>query len=459
MTRRLDDNLLADLVGAAIRAAAAAGPDGPAHTVVRRVAVRLAANAMAGADPVLSGFGPRRTPDGVCTLLPGLGATDDVAGAAAVTAAAITVSQCDEGLREARGHPGLHAFAAALPIAEAADRSLDDLLRALATGWEVGARLGLVLGPPRPGVHPHGGWGAAAAATAAGVVLGLPAPALVDAVRAALTVGLAGPDDTTWQGRNSHFLLPGLGTANGLTVAYLVRDGLQPPTAALPHFARIAHTGESPAAEVSAAPVDVALTDRPLLLEAYFKPIGFCAHTLTSWTAARELSDSIGAADVAEVTVHTYAAAAALADRRPANRLARQFSIPWAVACGLAGDAGPGASESELNWLAERVEVRHDPQLDQGYPAGRPATVQVRTGDGRTLVASARYHPGDRETPLDAEQLDAVNAQLLAASGVPARAPELLRGLAAASTDTPVRRLTACLRVPGVLPPASSGRK
>lgn len=472
------DDLLRELVHRAVDAATGLATTESGRVGVRRIATRLAANAVAAADPILPAFARAPVPDGVCTLLPGLGlplgcgATNEAAAAAALNAAAITVSQCDEGLREARGHPGLHAFAAGLAAAEYEDRSLSDLLHALAVGWEVGARLGLLLGAPRPGVHPHGGWGAAAAAAAAGAAVGLDPAGLVDAVNAALTVGLCGPDASTRDGQNSHYLLPALGTANGLTTAYLVRDGLRPPERALAHFGRLVHEGAP-----TAASTDAALVARPLLLDAYFKPVGCCAHTLTSWTAARDLAAEITAEDVAEVEVVTYGGAAVLAERRPANRLARQFSIPWAVACGFVGADGadpvsdwldpadqrgrPERSERFecVSRLAERVVVRHDPALDAGYPAGRPAVVRVWSRTGRRFSAEARFHPGDREVPLGPAELDAVNAGLLAAAGDPRGAADLLRQLAAASGTTPVRRITGLLRNGDPAPIQSPGRK
>ncbi|MGC4806280.1 MmgE/PrpD family protein [Micromonospora sp. DT233] len=441
-------DVLAELVAAGVAAADALLDTAAGQAQVRRVAARLTANAAAAAGHLPAGLAADGTPDGRCTVLPASGGTDQPARAAAVTAAAITTSQCDEGLRESRGHPGLHAYAAGLAAAEDADASLSVFLRALAVGWEVGARLGLLLGAPRAGVHPHGGWGAAAAATAAGVAVGLDTAALTTAANLALTVALTGPEPSTRRGQPAHHLLPALGTAGGLSMAYLVRDGFPATDPAVAHFGRIAHQGPPAPAAASAA-----LTARPLLPEAYFKPVGVCAHALTSWTVARAVAREVPAADVAAVTVRTYAGAALLAERSPANRLARQFSIPWAVACGLL-DLDPGAPSGRLPderralaaRLAERVTVRHDPGLDDGYPAGRPAVVEVTTRAGRRLDARARFHPGDREEPMTADESAAVDAELLREPAAPAGAAELLRRLTRATGATPLRHLTSLAR-------------
>ncbi|WP_320066237.1 MmgE/PrpD family protein [Micromonospora sp. RTGN7] len=457
-------DVLAELVMAGIEAADALLGTDVGQAQVRRVAARLTANAVAATGHLPAGLDAAGFPDGRCTLLATSGGTDQPARAAATTAAAITTSQCDEGLRESRGHPGLHAYAAGLAAAEDADATLQVFLRALAVGWEVGARLGLLLGPPRAGVHPHGGWGAAAAAAAAGVAAGLDTAGLTTAVNLALTVALAGPEPSTRRGLPAHHLLPALGTASGLSVAYLVRDGFPATDPAVAHFGRTAHQGPPAPAGMAAA-----LTARPLLPDAYFKPVGVCAHALTSWAVARTVARDVPGTDIAAVTVRTYAGAALLAERFPANRLARQFSIPWAVACGLLG-VDPGAPAGDIPderqalvaRLAERVTVRHDPGLDDGYPAGRPAVVDVATHAGRRLSVRARFHPGDREEPMTADELAAVDAGLIRAPGVPAGAGELLRQLARAPGSTPLRHLTSPARggapdPTGGPPPAPAG--
>ncbi|MFI2713967.1 MmgE/PrpD family protein [Micromonospora sp. NPDC018662] len=442
------DDVLPPLVAVGVAAADALLATVPGQGQVRSVAARLTANAVAARGHLPAGLAPAGHRDGRCTLLAARGTTEAPQRAAATTAAAITTTQCDEGLRESRGHPGLHAYAAGLAATEDADGDVRTLLRALAVGWEVGARLGLLLGPTRDGVHPHGGWGTAAAAAAAGVAAGLDTAGLTDAVNLALTVALAGPDESTRRGSSAHHLLPALGTATGLTVAYLVRDGFPATGPAAAHLGRTAHQGPpTPAA------VDAALTTRPLLPHAYFKPVGVCAHALTSWTAARTLARDVPGVDVASVTVHTYAGAARLDERFPDNRLARQFSIPWAVACGLLG-LDPGVADghgearrhAEAARIAERVEVRHDPGLDDGYPHGRPAVVELRDRAGRRHTARARFHPGDRETPLAPDELAAVNAGLLRAAGSPAGAAEVLHALAQAPGSLPLRHLTAPMR-------------
>lgn len=438
MTPATSDHLLDRIVGQGLRAArlqAAPAQYVLAHaTHVRLVARRLMANALAAGDsPLLRVLAPSAR--GHCTSLATGIRTSSPEQAAAANAAAITITQCDEGLRESRGHPGLHSFAAALAVVEDQDGTIADLLLAMTAGWEIGARLGLVLGPTRQGVHPHGGWGAGAAAAAAAVALGLDDEKVGCAVANALTVGLAGPDSSTYAGDQSHYMLPALGTANGVTAARLAASGLCSPASSLNHFARVAHR------HLVASNSPNPTSDRSLMTLAYFKPVGICAHALTSWETASQLGRSVASGDVASVTVRTYAAAARLASRAPTTRLGRQFSIPWAVASGLAGTEPELPSGGVVQSVAAVTSIEHDPALDLCYPATRPAYVTLFLRSGRRLEGFAELHRGDRERPLSEAEQVGVDARLLDMADDPGRAQATFEALAAEGT-TRLREIT-----------------
>lgn len=427
MTTTLDEVLPAVLARAAI-AEEHCRRDAEVHARARKLLVRSVACAVAGgSDPLVTGLAGN-SGRGDCELLTGQLSVATPAAAAGIHAAAITVSQCDDGLREAAGHPGLHAFSAAWSVGLAADVSLGDVLAAFTAGWEVGAQLGLILGRPRRGIHPHGGWGTAAAAVATAVVTGADLRSQEAAVRAALSVALTGPDSTLPVGAAAHYLLPALGTANGVAVGLLGLDVPETPLNALSHFASVAHP--------EAAPVVVG-SDRPLLMSAYLKPLGLCAHTLTAWQAADELRRDDPDARFVSVRVWTYAAAAALGDSRGRTLLARRFSVPWAVAYGLTGRR-PGSDDHDIASLAAAVTVQHAPELDHLYPGTRPARLQFRCADGRTVERAADVHAGDREQPLDDAAENVVCTALLG-EGRRTHLRAVLDSLRDAPADTPAR--------------------
>lgn len=437
-----------------IVAAAAAGATqhrtGAVDARRRTLVQRSIAGAIAGGqDPLVSALARHAGP-GRCELLTGHAAVATPAAAAGIHAAAITVSQCDDGLRESAGHPGLHAFSAAWSVGLSEDVSLSRVLEAYVAGWEVGAQLGLLLGRPRAGIHPHGGWGAASAAVATAVTLGAGPTGVEAAARAALSVALTGPDSTVTDGAASHHLLPALGTANGVTVGMLDLDLADVPGDALSHFASVAH----PCAR---NPEFRSGFDGLLVMHAYTKPIGLCAHALTAWYAATRIRHEAPDAQITSVEVRTYSAAAALGDPFGGTLLARRFSIPWAVAYGLSGRA-PGHDDAEMAGVAASVSVLHDPGLDHRYPGARPVRLTFLCADGRALEASVDIHPGDREMPLDDAGEDGVRDALLAAGGR-ADTAEALRWLGAAPGDTPVRSLAGLFRADDPAPKHSEGTR
>jgi 2-methylcitrate dehydratase PrpD len=134
------------------------------------------------------------------------------------------------------------------------------------------------------------------------------------------------------------------------------------------------------------------------VLEGYLKRHPTCAHLHGVNDAVEDLvaAGPMTADSVARVEVHTYAAASAFDEAVPRNGLSARFSIPCTVATGLVhGDLGDRCFAAEtladerLRSLARRVQVRADPELEVGYPDGRPATVVVHRTDGSVLTAHA----------------------------------------------------------------------
>jgi 2-methylcitrate dehydratase PrpD len=388
---------------------------------VRLVAMRLFANAVAaGEKALLRCLAPSGPVGSTCLATRSVASVEQAASA---NAAAVTMTQCDEGLREARGHPGLHAFSAAMAMVEMVDGTVGDMLSALAAGWEVGARLGLALGPVREGIHPHGGWGAAASAASAAVALGLDDTKITEAVANALGLGLVGPDSSVYAGDDSHFLLPAIGAATGVTAARATAAGVTAPARALEHFSAVAHQDGAKPASIDP------FSGESMLRLAYLKSSGICAHALVAWELAKQLGSSVEVDHISGVLVETYAGAARLSGRAPATRLARQFSLPWAVASGLLGQHPDGAHSDAVRDLAGLVNVQHDPALDEGYPAGRPTHLTVQMRDGRVIRASGQFHLGDRERPLSHADAAAIDARLLGSTRDAATARAAYEGL------------------------------
>ena len=143
------------------------------------------------------------------------------------------------------------------------------------------------------------------------------------------------------------------------------------------------------------------------ILRGYIKLHPACAHLHGVLDALDDIRaahpDAALPSDVQSVSVRTYAAASAF-DTRARNELEARFSIPTAVALSLLhGRLDDDVLTDEevagepVRDLAERVTVEHATDLDAGYPAGRPTTVEVLLADGRALRATSTRPRGDAD--------------------------------------------------------------
>lgn len=87
-------------------------------------------------------------------------------------------------------------------------------------------------------------------------------------------------------------------------------------------------------------------------------------------------------------------------------------SLPYCVAAALLDGeytheqlANERWQDPDLKAMLARVTCVHDPALDGGFPARRPARVSVRLRDGRTLSRQVDYPQGDPRNPLTDDDL------------------------------------------------------
>jgi 2-methylcitrate dehydratase PrpD len=214
------------------------------------------------------------------------------------------------------------------------------------------------------------------------------------------------PDaNTVFGGATGQHLFLGIGAQLGVQHGQAAAAGIRPIPGTLErHFAR----WSAAAPERVAALVDRQPPGAPVweVLDGYLKRHPTCGLLHGVNDAVEELAaGGIGAAEVAEVQVRTYLAASTFDEPAPRTDLAARFSIPWTVAAGLTfgvldhrAFTESALHDKDLLTLAARVQVLHDPDLDAGYPAGRPSSVTVRFGDGRCLRAHSDRPRGDGAT-------------------------------------------------------------
>ena len=91
--------------------------------------------------------------------------------AAWLNGTAMVALELDEGNKSIRGHASAHVLPAVLALAEELGSSSSEALSAFVAGHEVASRFGASV-RLKPGVHPHGNWGALGAAAAAAKLMG-----------------------------------------------------------------------------------------------------------------------------------------------------------------------------------------------------------------------------------------------------------------------------------------------
>ncbi|MDA0270500.1 MAG: MmgE/PrpD family protein [Chloroflexi bacterium] len=330
--------------------------------------------------------------------------------AAMANAAASHVLEMDDLDRASISHPGAPVVAAALAVAERDGASGDDLLDAIAVGYEVMIRIGEALGPSHY-EHWHttgtaGTFGAAAAAARLG---------RLDAQTTLMALGSAGTMTAgLWEflvdGAMSKQLHPGKAAHDGILAALLAERGF---TAA----SRILEGAKGLLAAMSDAPDVAALTEglhasmaRWRIEQVSFKVHASCRHTHPAVDAALSLREQHGIqpSQIERVEVRVYSQALGLlGGMEPVTPYAAKFSLPFCVASALRfRDLAPQrfsdetiADEATLA-LTSRVTFETDPALDALYPAAWPSIVAITMRSGERLEARIDHPAGDPESGI-----------------------------------------------------------
>jgi len=376
--------------------------------------------------------------------------------AAMVNGAASHVVEQDDVHNGSVFHPGAVVFPAALAVAQAAGASGRDLLTAAVAGYEVGIRVGEFLGRSHYRVfHTTGTAGTLAAAAAAGCLLRLPAEQMLHALGSAGTQA-AGLWEFLRDAADSKQLHTAKAAANGLTAAYLARDGFT--------GARRILEGEQGMAAGMSSDADPArlvdrLGERWALAETSFKFHASCRHTHPAADALLQVVEShdLSADDIAAVTAHVHQAALDVLGPVVDPRTVHQAKFSMGTTLGLiARFRRAGVQEFESHFrdpetaaFRDRVRMTLDPEVDRAYPARWIGRVTVETAGGETLSGRVDEPKGDPGNTLSRPELED-KAQRLAAFSDAATPAEMERLIAL------VWGMRKRAQVPSLLPGGSS---
>lgn len=327
-------------------------------------------------------------------------------GAALANAATIDSVDGHDGHRLCKGHAGAAVLPAALAFLDPAPGATGaGLLTALVVGVEVATRAGIALHATAADYHSSGAWNALGAAAVGARVLGLDRTATGHALgiaeyhgpRAPMMAAIDHPsmvkDSSAW------------GAHAGVTAALLAADGFTGPPPGLLN-------GSGPAGRGLWSD----LGSRWRITEQYFKPYPVCrwAHPAVRATIDLAVAHELHPSSLARIQVTTFDPATRLTTRQPGNTEQAQYSLIYPVALAAVHRdvppelvAQPDRAGQEVRELVETMTVTESAQMSAAFPAVRHAQVSITLRDGRVVSSGPTTAPGDPESPLTADQLEA----------------------------------------------------
>ncbi|OBR46263.1 MmgE/PrpD family protein [Paraburkholderia tropica] len=307
----------------------------------------------------------------------------------------------------------VHADAVCLPVAWALaverKRSGAELVAALVWGAEVMTRLAFAREGAQKGWSATGIYGGVGAAVAASRMLGL------DEVRARHAIGLAAAQAAGTQQANaertlSKRLQPAFAARNGACAALLAEAGATAPALAFegPFGLRNLYESADDSGWLHAPRPEFAYA------RTAFKryPVCACSHAALEACKTVVHESRLTPNDIERVTVRLTPFMQRLVGApfslRADPEVMAQFSVQYAIAVLLLrGDVGLDALEptsvddAAVFRMISRVKVEVD-----GRASGElaPASVSVRTRDGREILACCEHFPGGPSAPMDDAQ-------------------------------------------------------
>lgn len=313
----------------------------------------------------------------------------------------------------AQAHLSASVVPTAVASAEATGADGRAAIAACVAGWEVGLRIGAAA-PGRfvdGGFHPTAICGTFASATVAGVLWGLDAAQLANALGLALSQAagtMAFVDGATW----SKKMHPGWAAHSGCIAALLAQQGFTGPRTAFEGRFGLYNTHIC-SKEYDLATLVSGLGTTWETLRISMKPYPACHFNHTFMDAALYLKQAHGLDPAAIDSIHCKITEQAIAivcepqaeKLRPQDDYAAKFSLPFSVAAALVKGKGGLAEFSDAAVhdravldLASKVTYSVDPEST--FPRYYPGWVIVRMRDGAVYERREPIHRAAVERPL-----------------------------------------------------------
>jgi 2-methylcitrate dehydratase PrpD len=313
-------------------------------------------------------------------------------------------------------HPGAVVIPTALAVAAEAGKPGQEVLAAVAAGYEAMARIGIAARAERviaAGFHPTAVLGVFGAAVAAGKLLDLNGDQISCAWGHALSLA-AGSMQFSQEvtGAEVKRLHAGYAARNGVLAAQMALANVDAPRRSLDgKYGFLALYGHDPLpAELNRmGPRGLAIHDISI------KPYACCRLLHSMIDGLRTATDDFAALPE-QISSITVRGPRKLAEqhmvRRPQTPMAAQYSLPYTVGATLAWgperfDAFESSNLSDpgiLAW-ADRVFVESDSELEACYPAHFGTEVEIAYRDGTRRTERVLDSIGTPTNPMNIERL------------------------------------------------------
>ena len=331
--------------------------------------------------------------------------------AALLNGTAGTWLELDEGNLFAKGHPGIQVVLASVALAQELGCSGAEVLRAVALGYELSARISRAA-QMRLIFHPHGTYGVIGTAIAAGVMKRFNAAQMLELINCASTMGMASSRQTLLDGATVRNIFTGHSGFMGLTAARLVECGF---TGEIDSVGTVYGKGMysdtfDPALAVSG------LGEEWLIAKSYFKlhPIGRYAHSAIDALEdllAKAPGGKLAVGDIERMDVAAYMLAASLNGKNIVSSFGARFSVPFALASilyhgrsGLKSFDDAAVANAQVQALVQRVFVREEAAYTARYPKEQPVNVRITLKNGAVHEGNCtvtKGEPANPHTPAD----------------------------------------------------------
>lgn len=314
-------------------------------------------------------------------------------------------AELDDGCRIAMGHVGVHVIPAVLALAEAEDKTQEEIMLAIATGYEAHIRISAAAQPGmiNRSFHSTGMAGGIACAAACAKLLGLNTEGIENAMSLASTMS-SGLLTYSESRQTIKPINPAKAADTGIFAARLAQAGIKGPL----NFLEGPNGWFHAVAEI----IDINMISKNfghlLIHDCYFKLYPSCRHTHCGIEAAIEIHQHVRPERIKGVTVYTYPNAIKLAGqiKYPKDPDETKFSIYYTVAIALLfGEYGvkymsPVQTGNNILEMLNKIELIPDTNMEERERNIRGATVKAVLDDGTVIESTVLIPKGDPEKPL-----------------------------------------------------------